>query len=81
MARSTIQADWDPSYNTQEREVIVLVDEYDTPAVRYFAQVFLYQPSLVSILVNLLKANDSFRDVFQALLKVGVLTFYASLPI
>ena len=76
MARSTIQADRDPSYNTQERGV----DEYDTPVVHatqfgYFAQVCLHQPSLVSIIVNFLKANDFFRDVFQALLKVGTLHY------
>jgi hypothetical protein len=69
-----------------KRDVIVLIDEYDTPAAHasengYFSEVCLDQPSLMSILVDLLKANDFFRDVFQPLLKVSVFRLHASLPI
>jgi hypothetical protein len=62
-----------------KREVIVLVDEYDTPtshATRhgYFPEVCLHKPSMVWILLNILKANAFFRQVFSPLLKVGVFT-------
>ena len=66
-------------HTLHRREVIVLVDEYDTPtshATRYgyFTKVCLHKPSIVWILLNLSKANIFFRKVFSPLLKVGVFT-------
>jgi hypothetical protein len=64
-----------------KRKVIVLVDEYDTPTsyatqYGYSTEVCLNKPSMVWILLNILKANDFFRKVFSPLLKVGVFTFH-----
>jgi hypothetical protein len=51
------------------REVILLVDEYDTPTsyatqYGYSTEVCLHKPSMVWILLNILKANVFFRKVF-----------------
>jgi hypothetical protein len=64
-----------------KREVVVLVDEYDTPTsyaaqYHYFDEVCLHKLCMVQNSLNIFKANIFFRKVFSPLLKVGVFTFY-----
>ena len=51
-----------------KQDVIVLIDEYDTPTSHathygYFTEVCLHKPSMIWIFLNILKANI-FRKVF-----------------
>ena len=64
-------------YTLHERRVVVLVDEYDTPtsyAVQhgYFSQVCLVYWRIMHTSQPLSQANEFFRTVFSALLKVGL---------
>jgi hypothetical protein len=68
-------------HTLHKREVVVLVDEYDTPMsyatqYGYFGEVCLHKPCMIQIFLDIFKANVFFRKVFSPLLKVGVFTFY-----
>ena len=66
-------------YTLHNKDVVVLLDEYDTPTAHathygYYTEVRLHQPSVEWILLDFSKANVFFRQVFSPLLKVGAST-------
>ena len=66
-------------HTLHKREVVVLVDEYDTPTsyatqYGYFSEVCLHKPRMVQILLDIFKADIFFRNIFSPLLKVGIFT-------
>lgn len=66
-----------------QQNVIVLVDEYDTPTSHathygYFTKVCIRVRS--GFYLNIFKASAFFREVFSPLLKVGAFTLHSLTP-